>query len=313
MNNRTLFILFISGLLLFFGGRYWRASRSVAFNPQILTVDTAKVDRISFLASGDPSNAFELQRNGQAWKAVKGTVAVVAKPQAVAAVLSPLADLQANRIISRDVGQYATYEIDDAKAGRLTAWAGNRKVADLLMGGFRFDQAAQSATTFVRKADADEVYEIDGFKNMGLKARFDQFRDKRLVKTSADDLTGITWSNAMGHKQAIVKEEGAWYYAGMEAVDSSAFSNYLDGLVNVQGSAFSDLTSVQGLLMIEKLTLQTTSASDPVTITGYAAQDSLKPFLIASTANPEAIFISDSLGLYKNVFTDLRKFWPDGQ
>lgn len=244
---------------------------------------------------------------------MKGTVAVVAKPQAVTAVLGPLADLQAHRIISRDAGQYATYEIDDAKAGRITAWSGNKQVADLLMGGFRFDQAAQTATTFVRKADADEVYEIDGFKNMGLKARFDQFRDKRLIKSSAYDLTAIEWSNTLGRKQAFTKEDGAWYYAGMEAVDSSAFSNYLDGLVNAQGSAFSDLTSVQGLLMIEKLTLQSTSASNPVTITAYAAQDSLKPFLIASTANPEAIFVSDSFGLYKKVFTDLRKFWPDGQ
>jgi len=221
--------------------------------------------------------------------------------------------LKAKRIVTKEPGHYNEYEITDSLASKVEVWEGNKMVADLEVGGFRFDQQTRSASSYIKSTKKPEVYEVDGFLSMGLKAKFDQFRDKKLVKASMDDLTLLEWTGANQPKQAIQKDNGAWYYAGMEAVDSTKFKTYLTGLVNAQGAEFSELKNTNGLSLLEQVKLNGNNMTEPTVISAYAAQDTLKPFLIASSANPDAVFKSDSNGLYKKIFLDLRPFWPNGK
>ena len=313
MNNRTLLIVFGICLVIFLGAKLWKGNKSSSFNDEIIKVDSARVDRIQFVSPGNHPDEFELKKNGNDWVAVKGDMSVPASPQNVQAIVSQLSRLEAMRIVSKDVAHYGEYEISDSLASKVKVWEGKNQVADLEVGGFRFDQNTRSAFSFIKVAKKPEVYEIDGFLSMGLKARFDQFRDKKLVKAAQDDLTLIEWTGNGSSKQAISKEDGVWNYAGMEAVDSAKFKTYLTGLVNAQGNEFSDLKSTAGLSLIEKVTLTGNNMTEPTVISAYAAQDTLKPFLIASSANPDAVFKSDSNGLYKKIFLDLRPFWPNGK
>lgn len=313
MNNRNLLIVFISCLVLFVGGKVLRGNKSSTFDPEIVAVDTSMVDRIKFISPGPEKKEFELKREGNTWKAIQGETSVQAETRPVTGILAALSAVNAERIVTKDPARYTEYELDDDKAARFTAWAGDKQVADLAVGGFRFDQAAQSASSFIRKADQPEVYIVNGFAGMGFKARFDQFRDKKLVHTDADQLTSIEWTGANGRRQVIQKEDGQWYYAGMEAVDSTAFKTYLAGLVNASGSTFSDRSSTQGLTLVETLTLKGTDMPQPTIISTFQSQDTLRPYLIHSTANPQTVFTSDTMGVYKTVFAHLRKFWPDGQ
>ncbi len=313
MNNRKLIIIFIACLALLFAGKFFRGKRTASFDPVIVAFDTTSLDRIQFISGGPVKEEFDLKRIGTTWEARQGELKATVDSNALRAILGPLAHLNAKRVVTSETAKYPEYEIDDAQASKLVVWQGNKKLAELMIGGFRFDQEARTASTYVRKADKPDVYLIDGFAGIGLKARFDQFRDKKIFKAEVTDLTSIEWMNATGSKQTIVKDDGAWYYAGMEAVDTTAFENYLSGLVNAKGSTFSDLTSTQGLPLAEKLTLSGNTMTEPTILSVYHQQDSISPFLIHSTANPEALFTSDSVGLYKRIFTDLRQFWPDGQ
>jgi Domain of unknown function (DUF4340) len=313
MNNRSLLITFLIILSVLLMGRVLRGKKSSSYDPQIVALDTAKVDRIQFVSGGPASEEFELKRNGLEWEAIQGEMKVKVENANLKSILSPLADLKAKRMVSKDASKYGEYEITDDQAGSVVVWEGKKQVADLRLGGFRFDQAARTASSFVRKGDKPEVYLIDGFVSFGLKTRFDQFRDKKLVKVAAEDLSSIEWRDNSTRKEVIQEEDGLWHYAGMEAVDSTAFNEYLTGLVNSQGSTFSKLTSTQGLTLAEKLTLYGNNMLEPTVISAYASQDTSSVFLIQSSANPEAIFTSDSTGLYKRIFADLRQFWPHGQ
>lgn len=313
MNNRTLLIVFGVCLVLFLGARLLKGNKSGSFDDEIVKVDSAKVDRLKFISAGNHPDEFELKRNGSDWVAVKGDKSVPASAQSIQSILSQLSHLKAMRIVSKDVARYGEYEISDSLASKVMVWQGKNQVADLEVGGFRFDQNTRSAFSFIKLTRKPEVYEVDGFLSMGLKARFDQFRDKKLVKATQDDLTLIEWTGNRSSKQAISKEDGMWHYGGMEAVDSTAFKNYLTGLANAQGSEFSDVKSTAGLSLLEKVTLTGNNMPEPTVISAYAAQDTLKPFLIASSANPDAVFKSDSNGLYKKIFLDLRPFWPNGK
>jgi hypothetical protein len=313
MNNRTLLIVFIAALFVFLGSKLFRGKRAGSFDPEIVQIDSSKVDRLAFVSAGAQPETFELIKEGDNWKAVKEGKSVNASVSSVRQILQPLAALNAKRMVTKDPARYAEYEIDEGRAARITIYSGKKKLADLLVGGFRFDQAARTASSFIKHADQPEVYLIDGFLSMSLKARFDQFRDKKLVKVSAEDLTSLSWSSPGGQTHGFQKIDGAWHYAGMEAVDSTLFSNYLSALINVQGSEFSELESTASNQRLEQLTLTGNNMVEPTVITAFMSGDTLKPFLIQSTANPEAIFLSDSLGLYKRVFSDLRPFTPDGQ
>lgn len=313
MNNRNLLIIFIAGLALYFGGQYWRSHRSSSFDPLIVAVDTTKVDRIQFVTAGSPQDMYELNHTPEGWRATKGTVVISPKPDVLSAIFKSLAQLNANRIVTSDKAKYLEYELEADKAGRVTAWQGNKKLADIFVGGFRFDQATRTASSFVRLADHDDVYEVEGFSGMGLKARFDQLRDKTLINVAAADLTALEWVGPSGQKKTLTKEGQAWYFAGMQAVDSVKFVNYLNQLIGTNGVYFSDLTSVQGYTLAEQLTLQGNQLPSPITITAYDSRDTLKPFLIHSSVNPDAVFTSDTVGIYKRIFGDLRQFWPDGK
>ena len=313
MNNRLLLIIFASGLLLFFAGKFIRGTRTASFDPLITSVDTNTVDHIKFVSGGTIKEEFELKRSGKTWEAIRGDNKVTADSARVKTLLTPLSNLNASRVVTTETAKYAEYEITDEQAGRVTIWEGNKQVADILVGGFRFDQATRTASSYVRKSDRPEVYVIDGFAGMGLKARFDQFRNKQLLNVKPEDVTKLEWSDAVGNKQVLQKEDGAWYYAGMEALDSTSFDAFLSALVATQGSSLSDLSSTDGLTLAEKLSITGNNMTQPTIISAYAQADTLSPFLIHSTFNPMSIFNSDSVGLYKRIFADLRQFWPDGK
>ena len=313
MNNRILLIVFGVCLVLFLGSKLLKGNKTSSFDDAIVKVDSASVDRIQFISAGNHPEEFELKRKGSEWVAVKGEMSVPASTESIESILSQLSRLTAKRIVTNDISRYGEYEMTDSLASKVRVWEGKNQVADLEIGGFRFDQNTRSAFSFIKNAKKSEVYEVDGFLSMGLKARFNQFRDKQLVKASQEDLTSVEWTSHDQSRQVIVKEDGLWHYAGMEAVDSAQFNIYLTGLVNAQGNDFSDLTSTAGLTMLEKVTLTGNNMIDPTVISAFATHDTLKPFLIASSANPDAVFKSDSNGLYKKIFLDLRPFWPNGK
>ena len=174
MNNRTLLYIFLGLVAIFFGTRFLRKDHSSTFQADLLTLDTSKVDRIKFISERPVHDEFELVRSGSLWEAKKGNLEVTAAQANITGVLSQLADLNADRVVTKDEGRYPEYEITDSLSTRVIAYDGEQEIADLRVGGFRFDQATRTATAFVRKNDEKEVYQVDGFVIMSLNQSFDQ-------------------------------------------------------------------------------------------------------------------------------------------
>lgn len=309
MNNRNLFIALAILLVVFFVGKFFKTNKSGSFDPVLISVDTMKVNRITFSSAND---TFELNKTSTGWEARRAGLSIQVPLTSMQGILSPLVMLKADRVVTNDPARYPEYEIEDGTASKVTVFQGKKEVGSLILGGFRFDQVARTASTFVRKSEEPEVYMCDGLTTMGLKVRFDHFRDKKLVNVQAEDLSTIEWIESAGRKEIIQKEDGVWHYAGMEAVDSIAFHTYLTALVNTQGIDFSNMTSAENLALVEKITLFGNNMTAPVILSAYASADAAKPFLIHSSSNPQAYFTSDSAGIYKSFFTDLRFFFPNG-
>src|SRR5678815_4298141 len=182
MNNRKLLVVFGICLLLFLGAKWLSSTRASSFDDTFITVDSAKVDRLKFIPPGNHPDVFELKKSADGWIAIKGDMSVPASGQTIPSILSELSRLKAKRIVTKEPGHYNEYEITDSLASQVEVWEGNKMVADLEVGGFRFDQQTRTAFSYIKSAKKPEVYEVDGFLSMGLKAKFDQFRDKKVVK-----------------------------------------------------------------------------------------------------------------------------------
>jgi hypothetical protein len=99
----------------------------------------------------------------------------------------------------------------------------------------------------------------------------------------------------------------------MEAVDPAGFHVYLKKLVNVKGEKHALPLSPSGLQEKEKLTLYSSTVSDPLTITAFIDPSNGTSHILHSSFIPDAYFLSDAAGIYRVVFEDLRQFWPNGQ
>ncbi len=310
MNNKILLLVFGGCLLVFFGSKYLKKDHTASFDPVITQVDTSVVDRLEYSTGGQHAEEFKIVKEGNIWKVLKGTKSINIDDARVKELIAPLVNLQAQRVVTKNVDSYPAYEAGDDQATHLMVYEGDKKLADVWIGGFKFDQATRSASVYIRKSDLPDVYLIDGFAAISLRANFDRFRDKKLVSATAEDLTSLEWTDVGARKEVIVKEDGVWHYAGMEAVDSTAFATYLNSLVGVQGSEFSDHSSPDALTLVERLTLYGNNMIAPTVITAYRNPEPGKSWLLHSSDNPEAYFVSDSLGIYKRIFSDLTDFWP---
>ncbi len=310
MNNKILLLVFAGCLLVFFGSKFLKKDHTASFDPMITKVDTSMVDRIRYHTGGERAEEFEIVKDGVSWKAKKGSSIIPLEDARVKELIAPLVDLQAKRVVTKSKDNYSEYEAGDDQATHLTIYHGEKILADVFIGGFKFDQQTRTASGFIRKADEPEVFLIDGFDAISLKPSFDRFRDKKLVKVASEDLTSLEWTNTSGKKEVIVKENGIWHYAGMEKVDSTAFATYLSSLVNVQGSEFSEYSFAEGLTLVEKLTLYGNNMIAPTIISAYRNSDPTLSWLIHSSDNTDAYFLSDSSGIYKRIFSDLTDFWP---
>lgn len=310
MSNKALLIIFVIGLVTFIGIKWFEPDTSQSFDPVLVRADTLHVDKISFIS---PEGKFDLIRQDTAWFAKMEDRSVPARKSTVHSILYPLAHLEAKRIVTSQQERHAEYEVSDSMATRLELYENGKRTAEILIGGFYFDQTTRSANGYARLPGRNEVYLIDGFTAISLKPTFDVFRERKLMNLKADDLAAIEWKDQSGGKRTISKENGQWYYAGMEAVDSTSFHNYLMRLVNVQGKEFIEADTVRIASPHQIVTLYSFKATDPVVIEAYYNDDPSKPFIIHSSGNPQAWFASDSSGIYHTIFEDLHQFWPDGQ
>src|SRR5690606_19874513 len=123
-----------------------------------------------------------------------------------------------------------------------------------------------------------------------------------LIRLNREDVLQVTQIRD-GERIAISKnpEDGMWYRGGMEKLDSAKAAQYLSQITNVMGTGFAE-GPPQGP-PYRTLEINANHLTTPLTVDLYATADTTQPFVLHSSANPDAWFTSDSMGLYQRLFT----------
>ncbi len=310
MNNKTLFVIFAALLGIYllskiFGGGDNKESN---FDPNIVVIDTSVVDEIHLYPKAEEGDQIKLVKLNGKWGAEHNDLVVDATPNSVNSVLAQLTNIVAKRIVSKTPEKWTTYEVDDVNGSRVEVFSKGKKIDGFVVGSFKFDQAARSASSYMRKSDKDEVYIVDGFMSMQFNQRFDNFRNKVLSTLRSEDINGLELVDRESQK-AFQRLEDGWYFAGMEQVDSAQIAQYLSALENMSGQEFIDDFVPTQSIPFQTLNVTANNQIGQTTFTAYENPGGEKPFVIKSSMN-DAFFLSDSAGIYQRIFLKLGELVP---
>lgn len=127
-----------------------------------------------------------------------------------------------------------------------------------------------------------------------------------LIHADANEFSSITWTDRASAIHVINKADSEWYYAGMEKLDKQKIEAYLMKLAALRGS-----DTINEYLIRpadEKIIIEGTGLMKPIIISVHGPESNR--YLLHSTHAPEISFISDSSGLYKQIFSNLKALWP---
>ena len=300
MKNNWLWIAFAALLILFIASRLWDKKPQRSFDADFLKFKTELIDEIVIHPKENTGQVFSLNKNGDTWRVADETVEAEAMTSAVESMLKTLDEIRAKRVVAKTSDKWGEYEVDEGKGRRIELLSDGKRVEELILGRFDFNQQSKSAKSYVRHAKDDNVYVVDGFLSMTLGQNRDAFRNKEIVNIPKEQIDHLTLT--VGAESNSLRKENYWVDAANQILDSTAIDGYLTRLATLSGRNFVDAFDT-GAVEIASLSVGNTSAAEPLKITCYQGQKT--PFVLHSSHNPESYFSSDSAGIFKTAFGEL--------
>ncbi len=305
INNKTLGIAFVALLVLYFATKFIGGNKERSFDPQILSIDTSQVTKVVI----DPANdelPFELEKTGSGWSLTKDGKQFGATTSSVHGLLGNLQNVKAERVVSKNPDRYSDYSVDDTTGTRIELFAGSKKLGDVVVGRFNFNQATRSGISYLRLKDSESVFSVDGFLSMSLSQGADNYRNKSITSLNSEDITRITLEDgSMSRSYSSVGT--SWQDESGTPIDSAKMVSYLNNIRSVSGVDFLDDPTSQMGDKVNTLRIEGNNMVQPLEVNIYTSQDTSHHFVVHSSANAEGYFFTDSSAVYKRLITSFEE------
>jgi hypothetical protein len=171
INNKILAIGLVVLVGIFVLARVFRSPKLESnVRKELVSLDVSKVTEVR-IASRDSS--VQLVKENGKWSVVRDQNKFEADSAAVMRMLQTIQSIDATRMISRKKDKWAGFKVDSTGTN-VSVYYGSDKEADFQVGSLGFNQnpggngqfgqgQGMSPYTYVRLADEDEVYIVDGF------------------------------------------------------------------------------------------------------------------------------------------------------
>lgn len=296
-----------------------------SFKSQIVEVDTAKVTDIYINIPKDKAE-ISLSRTGGStdWSVMSGGQKFPADAGVVKNILSQFADMKPERVAATSKEKWGQYEVSDSAGTKVKLKNGKNELVDIYIGKFSYTQPPQQPgqqqnpyqqqrgkmTSFVRLADENKVYAVEGFMKMSYQKDINSYRNKSLLKVNKDDVSRLVFSYPGNVTMTVDKNEsGKWQMNGMLA-DSTKTVRYLNKIAKLTSSNFVDPSTPKTGMGGYKLNIEGNNFT-PVEISAIPTPDTLIKYIITSSINPAAEFDGTKGKLFEKVFVTETEFLPD--
>ncbi len=294
LNNKSLLII-----LAALGGVYLLSTllgskdTNSNFKSELLSIDTSAVTSILVYPKNDGLAEIKFTKNGNSWTVQKGAQSGNADPNAPTAMLGTLAKIKTQSRVAISKNKWTDYEVTDSLGTRVKAMAGDKVLADVMMGKFSFKQQPQSMTSYLRLYNETDVYSVDGPIAMAFNRNFDAFRDKTFISLNKANITKVSINENGKSASASLGADNAWIGA-----DPTAMDGYLTKIANLRGNTIKEGFSPSQA--ISTVTIEGNNMA-ATTVSCYADGEG---YVLNSSQNPSVFFQSDSEGIYKMLVGD---------
>lgn len=305
LNFKTLLIVFgcLLGLVVIVKvSQHSRGDRN--FKARFFELDTAKISTISIVQHNN-KDEFKFVRSGKTWNMVKKNKTFKLENNAVKYVIEELMNMKPDFVAAMEKSAWREYMVNDSMATHVTVEQAGKVVADFYVGKASFKQYSQ--TSYIRLADDDNVYAVNGMLAMTFNRQANDYRDKTMVRVdNPSALTRIAF-NYPDSGFTLLKEKNGWTINGVKA-DSAKVAGYISSVSSLYGSDFADDAVVSGNPVFT-VKMEGTNTK-PVELKAYAT-DPANQYVVTSSMNTSDKFSGSKGDLVKRIFVGLSSFKPE--
>lgn len=291
-SNKNLWIvlvILIIAVVLIFSSESTKNERS--FKKDLVDIDTAAVTEILLYPKSQHGKEVKLVKDNDEWKVDADSGKQYLVPHSkVENLFNQLLRIKPERVAARSKDKWKEYKIDSTST-RVQVKEDGDKVLDLMIGKFSYQQP-RSMSTYVKLADDNDIYEVDGFLDITFNKGVNSFRDETIVRSDKSKWNKLTFdADKLNDSFELVNVDNHWQINGNKT-DSIKTEKALNTLSRLTNNSYINLGKDKFPRQTAKLTIEV-NGGDPITITAY--QDSTN-YIIESSQNPDNYFDGKKVG-----------------
>lgn len=240
MTNATKTLLIIFLVLVGITGVYsWMddSRASEGLRTDLVTASTEQVNRIVIDNQGR-GYPITLQKDDEQWMVHSrdSEQSYRANQQAIDAALDEITSLNIKALVTRDAQNHARYQVDSTGTG-VTLYDGDRRLTQLILGKPQIISRSQF-NTYMRRADEDAVYAVEGFLSASFNKDIPNWRDKQVWKVNQQDIQRVDFLYPADSSYSIQRAGADQWISGNDTLATRTVDNLMSRLANVRASGF---------------------------------------------------------------------------
>jgi len=303
-SKKLIYIVVILGLLVLLNKFYFSKKSESTFNDEFLKIDTSQVTQIIIRPKVENGKELTLTKETTGWSLQKDKVKVIADTAAIRNFLGNFAEIKSTSLASSDKSGWKDLQVDDSSGSKVKIMLSDNKNYEIVVGKFGYNQQTQGGITYIRHADEESVYAINGFLSFMVNQPMAAWRNKTFIHGNKEHWNTLTFTYPGDSSFVLARSTTGWTVNGQQA-DSTKTIQYLTALETMQNSSFVD-SYTPSSTPIFTLTIQGNNQPAPITVLAYPA-DSTQRFILNSSLNKDAYF-SDQSKMSERIFVGQHNF-----
>jgi len=299
VNLKTLIILFVSLLLLVIVVNLIdqrKGNRS--FEGNLIEYQPDQISKILIYPRVMQGEKVELIKEKDQWMVIFNNKKFRADQNLVQSMINGLNNLSPESLASNKKDRWVEYEVTDSLGTHVLLYAGENPEADLIFG--KISYSAQSVKSYVRLANENTVYRINGSQASEFNRDRNGFKDKTVVNSAQSDWEKLSFLYPADSSFVLAKTSDKWEINGQTA-DSTEIARFLGSISKVSHYQLAK-NEPEGAPDF-RLTIEGQKMGSSIELKGYQKEDQ---FLLTSSQNPDVYF--EGKTLKEKLFPSQSKF-----
>jgi hypothetical protein len=315
LNFRILVIIFVLLLAIVLISKYIDSRKGErTFKKELITLKTNDVTAIIYNPDPKSPDEVKIVKEGNEWKVYSGNKGYKADSSLVSGMINSLISLQPERVAATDKSKWKEFQVEDTSSTHVKVMKGDEVLASLIVGKFSYTpQPSQNPyqkqqgkmTSYVRVADDDEVYAVDGFLKFAFQKNVNALRDKGLMRTKKENIMRVVFTYPGDSSFTLMRQGDKWTVDGV-LCDSAKTVRYLATIAMLTCGDFVD-ESVLNLNRPRFTVSVDANNMNPVELKAFPA-DSVNKYIITSSLNQDGYFSGAKTKLFDKIFVSRKNF-----